>query len=44
MNLKGMGLAGFIFFAMGIWIYRVIITLNKIKQREKLSEPEDKKE
>ena len=41
-DFKGMESAVLIFFAMGIWIYRVVITLNKLeKQKEILKNKDD---
>jgi hypothetical protein len=34
LNLNGLGPALFLFLAMGIWIYRIIVTLNKIDKEE----------
>lgn len=34
-NLNGLGVAIFIFLAMGLWIYRVILTLNQIDKNNK---------
>jgi hypothetical protein len=34
-DLNGLGPALFLFIAMGIWIYRILVTLNAIEKEEK---------
>lgn len=34
-DLNGLGIAIFIFLAMGLWIYRVITTLNELDKSDK---------